>query len=68
MGLGYAPFEPEYDPLKDWRPKKVQSNLSDDVVSRSLTFGGPDVTECNHLIMFFVFGVFLLALVDGIRQ
>jgi hypothetical protein len=26
---------------------------------------GPDRTECNYLVMFFVLGVFLLALMDS---
>ena len=26
---------------------------------------GPDRTECNYLVMFFVLGVFLLALIDS---
>lgn len=27
---------------------------------------GPDRTECNYLVMFFVLGVFLLAFMDSI--
>ena len=66
MAISYAPFEdmsapkpPVYDPLK----------LG--AVSRS---GGmmmrpeADATECNYIVMFFVVGVFLIALSDAMKS
>jgi hypothetical protein len=33
--------------------------------SEKMMTTGPDRTECNYLVMFFVLGVFLLALMDS---
>lgn len=64
MGLSYAPFEtepltkpPVYDPLNFGQVRKK-------------VLGGPaqmtmDSTECNWIVLFFVVGVFLLALTDS---
>lgn len=63
MGLSYAPFgdfdddpgvprPPVFDPL---RLTKIQP-------------GQADATECNYLVMFFVIGVFAIALVDGMKS
>jgi hypothetical protein len=56
MGVSYAPFDdpvaprpPSYMPIADYKPQPIQR----------------DATECNYLIMFFVAGVFLLAIVDS---
>lgn len=31
-----------------------------------IKMSGPDRTECNYLVMFFVLGVFLLAFMDSV--
>jgi hypothetical protein len=54
MGVSYAPFEDPVAPrppsyIPDYKPQPIQR----------------DATECNYLIMFFVAGVFLLAIVDS---
>ena len=68
MGLSYAPFDREEPPSPPWKPQPSGVvNVSNVRRDGLFVLGGPDVTECNHLIMFFVLGVFLLTLVDAIR-
>jgi hypothetical protein len=62
MGLSYAPFEdfgaprpPVYDPLRIERLKNI-------------TKPEADATECNYLVMFFVIGVFAIALGDAMKS
>lgn len=62
MGLSYAPFEdpvaprpPSYSPIRMEDLKKIQAPKQ-------------DATECNYLVMFFVIGVFALALTDAIKS
>ncbi len=62
MGLSYAPFEdlaaprpPSYVGPERLQIKKV--NLPEQ-----------DATECNWLVMFFVIGVFTLALTDSMKS
>ena len=57
MGISYAPFGGDEDVPLVILPQKAP------LVSRNV---GPDSTECNHLILFFVLGVFLLSLLDGV--
>ena len=63
MGISYAPFDsepitkpPVYDPLKLGQAKQgiIQGP------GRTIM----DSTECNWIVLFFVMGVFLLALTD----
>lgn len=61
--VAYAPFETDEPPSRVQEPVVVPS-----AVSSRLVLGGPDVTECNYLIIFFVFGIFLLTLVDALRK
>jgi hypothetical protein len=60
MGIAYAPFEdmgepkpPVYDPLRIETIKTVVRQPE------------ADATECNYLVMFFVIGIFALALSDA---
>lgn len=60
MGIAYAPFEdlgapkpPVYDPLRIETIKTVVHQPE------------ADATECNYLVMFFVIGIFALALSDA---
>lgn len=64
MGINYAPFEdlgaprpPVYDPLRLEAIKKNAPPLPK-----------ADSTECNYLVMFFVIGVFALALSDATKS
>jgi len=61
MGISYAPFGGDEDSPSVVLPQKAPIRAP--VVSRNV---GPDSTECNHLILFFVLGVFLLSLLDGV--
>lgn len=57
MGVAYAPFEDLVPPpVPSFRP----------VVQAPPSFER-DATECNYLVMFFVAGVFLIALADSTR-
>jgi hypothetical protein len=63
MGIAYAPFEdatapkpPIYDPLRIETLKKVVRQPE------------PDATECNYLVMFFVIGIFAIALADTMKS
>ena len=67
MGLSYAPFNTEEPLAPPWKPPRASSKVSNVRRDGLFVFGGPDVTECNNLILFFVLGVFLLTLVDAIR-
>ena len=60
MGVSYAPFGDDEFPLVV-TPQKAPVRAR--IVRRDI---GPDSTECNHLILFFVLGVFLLSLLDGV--
>ena len=52
--INYSPFEPEK--LVEERPVSLDlPNISED-------------TECNYIVMFFIAGVFILALSDIIRK
>lgn len=62
--MSYAPFESE-DPRPPWKSSGIAAVVPD--IKRDIIFGGPDVTECNYLVLFFVLGVFLLTLIDAIR-
>jgi hypothetical protein len=55
MALSMAPFDQWPEPLI----------LRAAVPAPVTTTSGPDRTECNYLVMFFVLGVFLLALIDS---
>jgi hypothetical protein len=57
MGVAYAPFD---DPV----PPPVPSFRSTAAAPPSFE---RDATECNYLVMFFVAGVFLMALADSSR-
>ena len=60
MGLSYAPFEDAVAP----RPPSYSP------VARLEKLSAPqqDATECNYLVMFFVIGVFALALSDTMKS
>lgn len=60
MGLSYAPFEDEAAP----RPPSYSP------VARleKMTAPQQDATECNYLVMFFVIGIFALALSDAVKS
>jgi hypothetical protein len=62
--VAYAPFDSEEPPSHVPGPVVNLSRVDD----RRLVLGGPDVTECNYLILFFVIGIFLLTLVDALRK
>jgi len=49
-------------PLGDWDEPLI---LRAPVPAPAPVRSGPDRTECNYLVMFFVLGVFLLALIDS---
>lgn len=58
MGVAYAPFD-------DWDAPRPPSRIPE-------VLGPPpsiqrDATECNYIIMFFVAGIFLIALADAMR-
>lgn len=55
--INYCPFEPS-KPVVESRPVSV--DVSPSVVSED--------TECNYIVMFFIAGVFVLALSDAIRK
>lgn len=62
MGISYAPFEeavaprpPVYDPLRTEQLRKMARPEMDS-------------TECNYLVMFFVIGVFAIALADAMKS
>ena len=61
MGLAYAPFELE--------PEVRPPSYSDPIKLKISELKAPeqDATECNYLVMFFVIGVFALALSDTLK-
>lgn len=59
MALSYAPFDDSAPGV----PKAVPKELL-----RRGPLPEVDGTECNYLVMFFVGGVFLMALVDTMRD
>ena len=62
MGLSYAPFEDPVAPRPpSYSPVKMETIKN---------FSAPqqDATECNYLVMFFVVGVFALALSDTMKS
>lgn len=62
MGLAYAPFEldPEIRPPSYVDPIKLKI--------QDLKVPEQDATECNYLVMFFVIGIFALALSDTLKS
>ena len=62
MGLSYAPFE---DPVSP-RPPSYSPIQMEDI--KKLSAPQQDATECNYLVMFFVIGVFGLALTDALKS
>lgn len=59
MGVAYAPFDdPVPPPVPSFRPGAPA--LAAPSFER-------DATECNYLVMFFVAGIFLMALADSSR-
>ena len=62
MGLSYAPFEDAVAP----RPPSYSHIQMEDI--KKLSAPQQDATECNYLVMFFVIGVFGLALTDAIKS
>lgn len=56
MAISYAPFD-EMDPGPLGPPQIVK-------VEPKHALQNPGNTECNYLVMFFVAGVFLMALVE----
>jgi hypothetical protein len=60
-----------YCPLEEESPKTHKTVIQEikkveKKIETSL-FNGED-TECNYLVMFFIFGVFLLAVSDQVRK
>jgi hypothetical protein len=63
MGVSYAPFD---DPVAPRPP-----SYSPPVPSKGpagFTMPERDSTECNYIIMFFVIGVFAIALTDSLKS
>jgi hypothetical protein len=58
MAVAFAPFDDS--PGESSRPSKVVVNKGPIPVS--------DNTECNYIVMFFVAGIFLLGIVDAMRN
>jgi|688.fasta_scaffold429858_3 hypothetical protein len=63
MGVAYAPFDSGPGPGE--RPA-ARAPVFDPL--RLSTQAHSDTTECNYLVMFFVIGVFAIALVDGLKS
>lgn len=62
MGLSYAPFEDFAAPVPpSYSPVKMET-------IKNLSAPQQDATECNYLVMFFVIGVFALALSDTVKS
>ena len=57
MGIAYAPFD-EMDPGPLGPPRVIQ------VPAKAVMVQNPGNTECNYLVLFFIAGVFLMALVE----
>jgi hypothetical protein len=62
MGLAYAPFEDEKAP----KPPAL-IHLPDGTPLAKISLPASDNTECNYVVMFFVIGVFLIAITDSMR-
>ena len=61
MGLSYAPFEDPVAPRPpSYSPIKMET-------IKNLSAPQQDATECNYLVMFFVAGIFLMALADSLK-
>jgi len=60
MGVAYAPFGEDDHLVVTPQKRRVP------VVRRERVgiLAGPDATECNYLVMFFIFGTFLLVLLQ----
>jgi hypothetical protein len=58
MAVAFAPFEDEAAP----KPPLAQEII----INKALPVS--DNTECNYIVMFFVAGVFLLGIVDAMRN
>lgn len=61
MGLSYAPFE-------DLSAPRPPSFIPEYVTQKKVSLPEQDATECNWLVMFFVVGVFALALADSMKS
>ena len=59
MGISYAPFD---DPVAPKPPTYIPEHIRRAMAPQPIQRDG---TECNFLIMFFVAGIFLLAIVDS---
>ena len=57
MGISYAPFE---DSTQTAGPPPRVVRFQEHIPEK-------DSTECNYLVMFFVVGVFLIALSDAMK-
>jgi hypothetical protein len=62
MGLAYAPFEDEFAPKP---PSLLHFPDGDPLTKVNLSVS--DNTECNYVAMFFVIGIFLIAITDSMR-
>jgi len=60
MGVAYAPFGEDDHLIVTPQKRRVPVTRRE----RVGLFTGPDATECNYLIMFFIFGSFLLVLLQ----
>ena len=58
MGISYAPFEDSTQMVTGPPPRVVR--FQERIPEK-------DSTECNYLVMFFVVGVFLIALSDAMK-
>jgi hypothetical protein len=62
MGLAYAPFEDSTAP----KPPSLL-HFPDGTPAVNIPVPISDNTECNYVAMFFVVGVFLIAITDSMR-
>ena len=61
MGLSYAPFE-------DLAAPRPPSYIPEPLQIQKINLPEQDSTECNWLVMFFVIGVFAIALTDSMKS
>jgi len=57
--INYCPFESP-KPIESYSRRPDSVDVSPSVISED--------TECNYIVMFFIAGVFVLALSDAIRK